>query len=235
MGVPALVYSCPHIPHTGHSFPPEGPRQGYREPTGHTRAPAAGGSAGRRPGRPALSQNPQPGAEWRWRKGCGEQGKACFLWGGQVAGGRVRRGPRCSLASGRPPVAAAPCPPEAGVSKARSVEEGAGQRPQTSQGEMRLHDEIRTTGPEQRHSSYRDDSPPPHRRRCLGHPPCGREGWGVSSFLALTLVQAAEQSQSVPARSPPSGASGVYALCHLPGAWSQRSPAREFKSLKNQH
>lgn len=25
---------------------------------------------------------------------------------------------------------------------------------------------------------------PPHRRRCLGHPPCGREGWGVSSFRA---------------------------------------------------
>lgn len=151
-----------------------------------------------------------------------------------MGGGYARRGPRCSLASGRPPVAAAPCPPEAGVSKARSVEEGAGQRPQTSQGEMRLHDEIRTTGPEQRHSLYRDDSLPPAQAP-LPRAPAVWTGRVGGKQLPRALGQAAEQSRSVPAHSPPSGASSVYALCHLPGAWSQRSPAHEFKSLKNQH
>lgn len=113
--------------------------------------------------------------------------------------------------------------PETGVSKAHSVEEGgaeaAGRNVYNS--------------PKELHSSDGANGPAPGRGL---RPPASAVGTRrVREQLPGTRGRPGRKamSQSVPARSPPSGAGGVYTRSHLPRAWSQRAPAREFKPLKN--
>lgn len=193
-------------------------------PSGTPGAGRAGGAGPEpRPGQATLSPLGAPGPWRRARqqddaqghqpchrihnpglsRGGGEQAvesraKPAF-WGGGQAGGECVR--RC-------------LPTKAGVSRAHSVEEEAGQRPQTDGGDASVGQNMYNRSGGATFIERRQQPTPPHGRLL----PRASAVWTrrVREQLPGTRGRSGRRatSQSVPPHSPPSGAGGIYTHCH---------------------
>lgn len=169
MGVPALVYSCPHIPHTGHSFPPEGPRQGYREPTGHTGPQRlAGQQDDARDGQP-CPRTRNPGLSGGGGKAAESRAKPAFCGEGRWQAGVSAGAHAVPWPAVGPPWPQPPAHPRLGLVKHVQLRRGRGR----GRRQVRARCVCMTKSVQQvRNSDI-------HRTETTAHPPTGAAASGT--------------------------------------------------------